>query len=380
MGKNKFTAILFLSFLSFIFVMGILLPDGNASDSERRSLAQIPKFTAESFLNGSYMKQMEVYLSDQFPARDAFRTIKAQSEITILGKHDSYGYVKTEDGIFELEEELNEKNVTRAAQAFENLAENELSEADCYYAVIPDKNYFFFEYDDDTGKKDRRSQYPCMDYDRLNRILAENLHSAKYLNLYDKLEPEDYYRTDLHWRQEKITDVADFLLDSMEKDATWHVAGNVNQTFELATDRFYGSYAKASAFLTEPDSVYFYSDDTIENMSVYDYEKEEEVPVYAPEKIGTADDYDFFLWGPRALLTIQNPACRNGKKLLIFRDSFAGSIAPFLAGQYEETTLLDLRYVRLSYALTLLEGRTYDDVLFLYSTTMLNHSDSMRLQ
>lgn len=71
---------------------------------------------------------------------------------------------------------------------------------------------------------------------------------------------------------------------------------------------------------------------SIERMQVYDYERKQNVSVYAPEKIGGMDDYDFYLWGARALLTIQNPECHNGKKLLLFRDSFGSSIAPLFSG------------------------------------------------
>ena len=90
------------------------------------------------------------------------------------------------------------------------------------------------------------------------------------------------------------------------------------------------------------------------------------------------DDYDFYLWGARALLTIQNPECHNGKKLLLFRDSFGSGIAPLLAEYYEEVTLVDLRYVSASYALELLGDTEYQDVLFLYSAPILNHGDSLR--
>ena len=87
------------------------------------------------------------------------------------------------------------------------------------------------------------------------------------------------------------------------------------------------------------------------------------------KKIGGMDDYDFYLWGARALLTIQNPECHNGKKLLLFRDSFGSSIAPLLAEYYEEVTLVDLRYVSASHALELLGDTEYQDVLFFVQCT-----------
>ena len=148
---------------------------------------------------------------------------------------------------------------------------------------------------------------------------------------------------------------------------------------KTATDNFYGAYAAASAFRTEPDTIRYYEDSMIASMQVYDYEKKEYVSVYAPERLGETDDYDFFLWGARALLTIENAQSETDRKLLIFRDSFAGSLAPLLAERYKTTTLVDLRYVSVSYAMELLSDTGYEDVLFLYSADSLNNSGSLRI-
>ena len=65
----------------------------------------------------------------------------------------------------------------------------------------------------------------------------------------------------------------------------------------------------------------------------------------------------------------------NGKNLYIFRDSFGSAMAPLLVGGYEEVYLIDLRYVKSDYLdsfVTLDEG---NDILFLYSTHIINQSD-----
>ena len=220
--------------------------------------------------------------------------------------------------------------------------------------------------------------YPLLDYDRLNEIMSETVASAQYINLYDKLELSDYYRTDLHWKQECILEVADEIVTQMQEQTMSEKKQTAEKDWQTATDKFIGAYGAASAFMTKPDTILYYNNSTIQNLRVYDYEKKQSVSVYAPEKIGGTDDYDFYLWGARALLTIKNEQSSSGKKLLIFRDSFGSSIAPLLAEYYEEVTLLDLRYVSASYALELLQDTEYDDVLFLYSTSVLNHGESLR--
>ena len=308
------------------------------------------------------MEQLETYFSEQFPVRDGLRTVKAETETALLGKVDTNGYFKVEDGIYHLEAELNEKNVGRVADSIEKLCTEQFQNADCYVAVIPDKNYYLAD-----------KQYPTLDYARLDALIQAEIPSAQKISLYGKLHLEDYYRTDLHWKQEKITDVVDTLVQSMGQQTN-----TISDGWQIATEDFVGAYGAASALKTAPDKMIYRTDPSIERMQVYDYERKQNVSVYAPEKIGGMDDYDFYLWGARALLTIQNSECHNGKKLLLFRDSFGSSIAPLLAEYYEEVTLVDLRYVSASYALELLGDTEYQDVLFLYSAPILNHGDSLR--
>ena len=327
-----------------------------ASYSEQVSSSEVVQVSTEG------VEQLETYFSEQFPVRDGLRTVKAETETALLGKADTNGYFKVEDGIYHLEAELNEKNVGRVADSVEKLCTEQFQNADCYVAVIPDKNYYLAD-----------KQYPILDYARLDEMIQAEIPSAQKINLYDKLHLEDYYRTDLHWKQERITDVVDTLVQSMGQQTN-----TISDGWQIATEDFVGAYGAASALKTTPDKMIYRTDPSIERMQVYDYERKQDVSVYAPEKIGGMDDYDFYLWGARALLTIQNPECHNGKKLLLFRDSFGSSIAPLLAEYYEEVTLVDLRYVSASHALELLGDTEYQDVLFLYSAPILNHGDSLR--
>ena len=377
--KKKIAAVIFLLALVCVPVAAFLLPDQAVSKTERRKLAKKPVFTVAAFGDGTYMEQLETYFSEQFPVRDGLRTVKAEMETALLGKADTNGYFKVEDGIYHLEAELNEKNVGRVADSIDKLCTEQFQNADCYVAVIPDKNYYLAAQCEDAGCENEKwkgsipKHYPTLDYARLDEMIQAEIPSAQKISLYDKLHLKDYYRTDLHWKQEKITDVVDTLVQSMGQQTN-----TISDGWQIATEDFVGAYGAASALKTTPDTVIYRTDASIERMQVYDYERKQYVSVYAPEKIGGMDDYDFYLWGARALLTIQNPECHNGKKLLLFRDSFGSSIAPLLAEHYEEVTLVDLRYVSASHALELLGDTEYQDVLFLYSAPILNHGDSLR--
>ena len=114
--KKKIAAVVFLLSLVCVPVAAFLLPDQAFSKTERRKLAKKPAFTVAAFWDGTYMEQLETYFSEQFPVRDGLRTVKAETETALLGKADTNGYFKVEDGIYHLEAELNEKNVGRVAE------------------------------------------------------------------------------------------------------------------------------------------------------------------------------------------------------------------------------------------------------------------------
>lgn len=351
-----------------IGIFQIVLPQQELSTAERRRLTRRPELSLESLKDGSYGETLEAGLLDQFPGREVFRGIYAFTQQKILGKWDVADYYVVDGNISKLDPVLEEKNVIHAATQFSDICKNYFPNADCYYAVIPDKNYFLAE----------KNGYPALDYERLSALMREYLTGADEIAIGDLLELSDYYRADLHWRQEKIADVAERIVSVMQPDGG---TGLGKGTFEVASDSFYGGYAGASGFKVKPDELLFYESALLSQVTVYDYEKGAETELYALEALqnnALTDPYDLYLNGARAMLHLENPGCANGRKLVIFRDSFGSSLAPCLAEAFSEILLVDLRYVSFSYAMELLDTKDYDTVLFLYHTGMLNHSETLR--
>ena len=121
----------------------------------------------------------------------------------------------------------------------------------------------------------------------------------------------------------------------------------------------------------------YLTNDTLEQCLVYDYQNGKEIPVYDMEKAAGKDPYEMFLGGPLSLVTNENPNATSGKELILFRDSFGSSIAPLLVEGYEKVTLVDIRYMQPA---MLEKFITFDnqDVLFLYSTSVLNNSSTIK--
>ena len=95
------------------------------------------------------------------------------------------------------------------------------------------------------------------------------------------------------------------------------------------------------------------------------------------EKADGNDPYEIFLSGPVSLLTIENPMAKSEKELIVFRDSFGSSLIPLLAEGYQKTTLVDIRYIQSDFLPNFVDF-TGKDVLFLYSTVVLNNSETLK--
>lgn len=144
---------------------------------------------------------------------------------------------------------------------------------------------------------------------------------------------------------------------------------------QLATP-FRGVYYGQAALPIATETLYYLENEAIKNSTVTDYETGKTGAVYDMEKAEGNDLYEMFLSGPRSLLVIDNPSADTDKELIIFRDSFGSSIAPLFIEAYSKITLVDIRYISPAYLGRFIE---FDgqDVLFLYSTLVLNNSDTI---
>ena len=115
----------------------------------------------------------------------------------------------------------------------------------------------------------------------------------------------------------------------------------------------------------------------IEKATVYDYSSDL-VKVYETEMLGSVDSYDVFLGGATPLIEIYNNGASTNKELVIFRDSFASSLAPLLLDGYKKITLIDLRYLD-SDLLNEYISFSNQDILFLYNTTIINNSNVLKI-
>jgi hypothetical protein len=338
----------------------IIMPDKEVSYSERRTLSKLPSYSAENLLKGEFFEAYEKYFLDQFVFRDSLRGLKAFASFNVFRQKDNNNIYVVDGSIYKMEYPLKEKAIINAAKKFNEVYDKYLQGKNVSYAIIPDKNYFAA-----AG-----SGYLSMNYDRLLKLMEQNIHNMNYIDVFHSLDLEDYYKTDIHWSQNKITDISDKLLKEMRKDAFIPEV----QYEEKSLYPFYGSYYGQAALRLEPDKLVYLTNEVIEKAVVYDHIDKTYSKVYMADKFGTIDSYDFFLSGAKSVLSVTNPAATTDKELIIFRDSFGSSLAPLLLQGYSKITLIDLRYIGTNLLGDYVDFSKDQDVLFLYNTLILNNS------
>lgn len=364
--KNIVVTSVFSAFLAFFAIMcvyGYFNPEAT-SVAERRPLAQFPeKITWEGIVDKTDISKFESASVDQFPFREFFRGIKANFQYNVLGLKENNKLTIIDGQIIKVENTLYEDSLNAAGKKFNTIYNRYLKgkNTNVYFSIIPDKSYFAGE----------QFGYPSVDYDKLIEIMKENLSEMEYIDIMDSLELSDYYKTDTHWSQDKILDVAEKISNAMGME--FNPAGYYNK-HEVSD--FYGVYYGQSAINPDPDKIVYLSNEILDSCIVYDYENlSKTLPIYNLDKVNGDDAYELFLSGSKVLLRIENPNATTDKSLVVFRDSFGSSLAPLLAEGYKTVYVADIRYMSPYQLCPMIGDFTDMDVLFIYSASVINSPD-----
>ena len=335
-------------------------PADAISESERRPLNQFPELNAQTIFNGSFMEKFEDYTLDQFPLRDAFRTLKANIQLKLFGQKDNNNIYVADGYAAQLEYPYDAASIDRALSRFQYVYDNYLTGCNVFLTVVPDKGYYLAE----------ENGYPAMDYEAMFADLQTDMPWTQFIDLTETLTLDSYSRTDTHWRQEAILPAAEKIAEALGVTVGEFTEKNLNTPF-------YGVYCGQSALNLKPDESRVMEADWMADCKVYDAESNSWGDIYDLPKLEGQDPYEVYLSGSRSLLTIENPNAATDRELIIFRDSFGSSVAPLLVKDYAKVTLVDIRYMSPTILGNFIEFGG-QDVLFLYSTLVLNNSETIK--
>ena len=356
--KDIVVTLVFLITIISLFLINVIKKDTDISIAERRKLATMPELTTKSLFDGTYFKKFDSYVTDQFIKRDTFRKIKIDIELSTKGEYNNlYLY---DDYIIEEIFPLNSNSINNLTNKINYIKDTYLNDnSNIYYTIIPDKNYFV-----NNGNLK-------LDYNKLQDMMKNNLSNINYINIFDKLTLDNYYKTDTHWKEEDLFNVANTIANQMNFDIT-----NNNNVVNTITT-FKGSYAGRLSVTKDIDTIKTISNPSTLNSSVYNYETKKYTDIYDYTKINSLDKYDIYLSGAVPIIDIINNNTSSDKELIVFRDSYGSSLIPLLIEGYKKITVIDIRYIS-SKILNKYIDFNDQDVLFMYSILTINNSFSIR--
>lgn len=342
------TAALFSLFIAGFGILHILLPDRTFSPTENRNLADFPEFTWTGLVDGTFTSDLEEYLSDQFPLRDDWMGLKARYEY-LLGKREFHNVFLAGDTLIS-----DITDTSRAEQNLQHIAKLlQKTNKPVYLGLIP------------TAAEIWRDKLPigAQVYDQFAYLEQAKELGAIWVDmagvLADHADEQIYYRTDHHWTSLGAYYGYTAFLEAAGLDVP------ALGTAETVSNEFYGTlYSTSGVHWLAPDTMEHYVSG--EGVTVENGQTGEMGDLYVESKLEEKDKYAHFLGGNNPLYIVRNPRAATDKKLLVVRDSYSDSLAPFLSQTYSEIHLIDLRYYRTSVSMYA-EMMGMDEIFVCYS-------------
>lgn len=350
--KKRINQVTLYSFLSLVFVIGILnlfSPVSEFSDNENRPLGQFPTFSFERLFEGKYISEFETYIQDQFIMRDNWIVIKALSNQALLKIENNGVYMADDYQLIKQFMFFNEERLKNNINYINRL------ETPTSLMIVP------------TASEIDKKQLPRFSY---NTNQADLLAYAKkqvgpniqFIDMLSMMEnkTDSYFKTDHHWNAKGAYIGYQSFIESQNQVP-------IDYTFVKVSDNFKGTlFSKSGLFYYPTDEIYAAKELKDMEVSVLFEDGGRHNRVYFEENLAIKDQYTYFLDGNHAYVEILNENASNDDTLLVVKDSYAHIMVPYLASHYKRIIMVDLRYYRFPLS-ALIKDEAVDHTLVLYS-------------
>lgn len=404
-------AVLFALFISVFFLVDVFNSDRAFSEFENTSLAQKPAFSWSSFVDGSFGSKYVKYINEQFLGRDNWISMKAVADMG-LGRIESHGVTYGDDHyLMEKLEIVEDQNYP--ANAGTNIVKQtsldrsngmvssflQMYDQPITFSLVPN-SYAILEDEVPTG-------FPGADQQAYTQQIYQTLSEAddqlEIVDFSDTLSQHKdeyiYYRTDHHWTT--LGAYYAYVAYCEQKGLT---PVSLEELEENKVEDFYGTfYSKAKRPSQPADTITWYDVDVDEFAFVANLQQDKQLAQLGEvvqedglellrvdgmmdrRKFEVRDKYAAFMWGNSGYVKIKSSHNLNhqeGKtsRLLLFKDSYANSMIPYLTYNYDEIIVVDLRYMAKSTKELMQEE--FDDIFVMYnfSTYVSGASDLAKLK
>lgn len=367
---NIIICLIFFGFIVVFALLTIVLPKESFSELENTSLESMPKLTLKSWLDQSYAEKIEDYISDHFAGRTDWLHIKSGIEIS-LGKKERNGIYILDNRLIEKIGEPDYSSVDKNISAINTYADE--NNMPIYVMLAPTSAEFY--------KNELPSYCPELDQEKFIDYVYSGLNdNITPIDVYGTLDLHKseyiYYRTDHHW-----TSLGAYYAYAKAGEKMGYIPNDLSYyDIEQASDSFMGTfYSKVLTKKADDDQIDFYhipgSSPAVEVTTEFGQKPTVNNDLFFREYLSVKDKYSSFLGKNSPIVTIRTG--NEGGKLLMFKDSYAHCYSQFLIDNYSEITMLDMRYIQMSYK-KIIDISDYDETLILYNVSSFADDTDLR--
>lgn len=404
----KLNAGIFLLLLSITGGYFYLTPKQKISKLEQRNLASVPVFTLKNYVKGTLTHQIDKYYDDHFPFRyffinaankiKSFKGFKNQEYTFYAGRkkptnakenslkrnlnYDSLAILK-EDSILKYKvedfgdyESINNIIVYNHAaiqsfsgsKAMANAYVKLLKEYATAYPnlkiglmVVPVGSDFYLP-KSYSSNQTRERDFISYLYDQCENNIVK-VHA--YSELINHIKEYIQFRTDHHWTGLgayyaycafcKSYGLSPLPLESLTHKSFKHFVGTMY------------NYTQSDELLQHFDTVHYYKIPIQTKATIFKSGISKGIPSKLYSEYG---GYGVFLGGDWPLMVVQS-GIKNGRKILVFKDSYGNPFCTYLPSHFEEVYIIDYRYFDANLN-ELISKNGITDILFAHNVFVAN--------
>ena len=352
----------------------ILTDDRSFSEGENRVLASFPKLTISTLTDGSFMKDFETYLTDQFPFRDSIISAKTVAD-RILGKNEENGvYIGKEGYLFDsqtpfVKEKV--KEISKAVKGFRNKHTN----LETAFVLAPNSSYVYSEL---LPKYLELPQQNRQINNIRKQIASDDILSPSAASLLKKNAEKTqlYYKTDHHWTTRGAYLIFKEICLQWGFETSKKEIDKKFDFFEVSTT-FEGTLASTSGVHGTTDKIEICVPKNSEGTYVAYFESsgEKTASLFFADKLKNKNQYEVFLGGNYDKVIISTVSPSN-KSLLLIKDSYANCMIPMLTPYFSKIVVIDPRYLTDSLD-SIIKENEFTHMLYLYNLNTLLEDNSL---
>lgn len=362
-NKGRVIFSLFITFfcllIAFLSAYGFAVPDREFSEKESRLLAKMPELTFSGVLDGSFMKGVESYLTDQFPFRDEAIYVKSLSERALGKKEENGAYIGKNGFLFEKQTAYDEAKMQNIAESINRFA-NAFKGINTVFALVPNSSFIYSENLPDYLEAENQ-QLQTEDF---YALLDERIITVDTVTplLEAKSSHQVFYKSDHHWTTR----------------GAFAVFGNIMEKFGDKVDRedfefytvsnsFEGTLSSKCPAVRAVDSVEVCFPENSQGTYFAEFSDEgnKRESLFFKEKLEQKNHYEVFLGSNCAKVSVST-VVEGDRKLLVIKDSFANCMIPMLTPYFSKIVVVDPRYMTEGID-GIMKEEVFTDILFLYN-------------